>query len=129
VRVFRLDRERVLERIRRGAERLVREQPSVAQVWLFGSMARGDASPGSDADLLIIVNGESGRFLERPGPFVRYFHDVGVGCDLIVYTQREAERLVRHSGSLAATAMRDGMLLASAPHETRGSAPTSRRQR
>ena len=99
VRVFRLNRDDVLARVRAAAERLVARRPDVVQVTLFGSLARGDARPGSDADLLIIVRGDPGPFLERPLGLAPYFDGLGVGCDLFVYTEPEAARLAADLGS------------------------------
>ena len=55
VRLFWLDRAQVLARLTAAIERMVSEYPEVDQVVLFGSLARGDALPGSDADLLVLL--------------------------------------------------------------------------
>ena len=55
VRVFRLDRDGVVARLRERARALVERNPDVVEVRLFGSLARGDAHPGSDADLFIVL--------------------------------------------------------------------------
>lgn len=110
VRVFRLERERILGRLREGARRLRAERPETLQVILFGSMARGDARPGSDADVLIVVRESRERFLDRTTTFAPYFADAGIGCDLLVYTHDEVATLESHS--IAKTALIAGVSLA-----------------
>lgn len=112
VRVFRLDREEVVGRLRRAAARSLAERPEVLQIWLFGSLARNEAAPGSDADLLIVVSGDPGAFLHRAGTLAPYFTGVGVGCDLLVYTQSEVDRFTAAGPSLVTTALQQGVLLA-----------------
>jgi uncharacterized protein len=112
VRVFRLDQAGVLTRLRQAARRLVQHRPEVVEVWLFGSLGRQQAMPGSDADLLIVVRDGAGPFLERPQALAPYFEGIGVGRDLLVYTESELEHLARIPRSLARTARDDGMLLA-----------------
>jgi hypothetical protein len=49
VRVFWLDRQQVLGRLRRAVQELTNRHREIEQVILFGPLARGDAVPGSDA--------------------------------------------------------------------------------
>jgi predicted nucleotidyltransferase len=109
VRVFRLDRDATLERLRARAERLLAEEPDVIEVRLFGSLARGDSHPGSDADLFVVVRDGAAPFRERIPVIARHFDGVGVGCDVIVYTQGERTRL---SGRFARAVLEEGTLLA-----------------
>jgi hypothetical protein len=75
--------------------------PEIEEVWLFGSLARGDAVPGSDADLFIILGDSQIPFLNRS---VRYQPDFcGVGADVLAYTraelaamQAEGKTMLRH---------------------------------
>jgi predicted nucleotidyltransferase len=60
-----LDRRQAVEEVRQAARRLAAERPGVLEVWLFGSLARGDATPRSDADLLIIVDRDDRRPMDR----------------------------------------------------------------
>jgi predicted nucleotidyltransferase len=112
VRVFRLNRELVLSRLRSAATRLLHERADVVEVWLFGSLARHEAQPGSDADVLIIVREATEPFLKRGQGLAAYFSGVGVGCDLLVYTGSEARDLSGDASSLLSIARREGLRLA-----------------
>jgi predicted nucleotidyltransferase len=109
VRVFRLDRDAVIARLRARAERLLGEEPNVVEVSLFGSLARGDAHPGSDADLLVVVRDGAGPFRDRIPAIARHFTGVGIGCDVLVYTEGERARL---AGRFARVILDEAMLLA-----------------
>lgn len=109
VRVFRLDRDAVVSRLRALAERLLAAESSVVEVRLFGSLARGDAHPGSDADLFVVVRDGAGPFLERIPGIARYFTGAGVGCDVIVYTESERAAL---AGRFAHAVLDEGSVLA-----------------
>jgi len=55
VRIIWLDCETVLGQVRRAVKEMAVAHPEIERVVLFGSLARGDAVPGSDADLLIVL--------------------------------------------------------------------------
>jgi predicted nucleotidyltransferase len=54
---------------------------------LFGSLARGDVTPFSDLDLIIIQDTDA-RFLDRLEPFYASL-DLRVDADILVYTPEE----------------------------------------
>jgi predicted nucleotidyltransferase len=89
VRVFRLDRDGIITALRQRAERLVAERPEVLEVRLFGSLASGGAKPGSDADLWILLEPTRMPFLDRSASLVRWFSGLGVGCEVMAYTEHE----------------------------------------
>ena len=60
-----LDRDAVLRAVKDAVERLTAARPEVLRVVLFGSMAWGDAVPGSDVDLLTVLGSADRPFLER----------------------------------------------------------------
>jgi predicted nucleotidyltransferase len=63
------------------------EHPEVADVRVFGSIARGDHVGASDVDVLIVLrDGESGDPIERIRSFYPYF-DLPIGVDLLVFTK------------------------------------------
>jgi predicted nucleotidyltransferase len=112
VRVFRLDQAGVVARLRERAASVLARRPDVVQVRLFGSLARGAGHPGSDADLFIVVRDGAGPFLDRIPDLAREFGGLGIGCDLIVYTESETAELMRHDTAFARAVLRDGVGLA-----------------
>ncbi len=47
-----MHKQQIIDQIRR----ILREHPYVVRAELFGSLARGDAAPGSDVDLLVVFD-------------------------------------------------------------------------
>ncbi len=58
-----LDRPQLVERLKNAANALSERYPEIELIVLFDSLARGDAVPGSDADLLIVVSRSAEPFL------------------------------------------------------------------
>jgi uncharacterized protein len=86
----RLDLEAVLAALERYARDELGVRPEVREVILIGSLARGDWTARSDADVVVLVDRADG-----PGPFrapdyaPRRF--VGVPVDVFVFTPPEQE--------------------------------------
>ena len=98
-----------MERLNRVARTLGDRHPEIESIYLFGSLARGDAVPGSDADLLIVVSHSVQPFRDRS---VRYHTTgAGVGVDVVVYTREELDALLETGNEFARRALRDGILL------------------
>lgn len=112
VRVFRLDQAGVVARLRARAAELLASRPDVVSVRLFGSLARGAGHPGSDADLFIVLRDGAAPFLERIPDLARCFGGVGVGCDVIAYTETEAAALRASGDTFARVVFVDGVSLA-----------------
>jgi len=81
------------------------------KVYLFGSVARGEAGPDSDYDLLIIVPDTAPP--ERRASRLAYqvLWDTGTAADVIVWERTRFERRARVVCSLPATVLREGKLL------------------
>jgi predicted nucleotidyltransferase len=75
-----VDREAVVEALRRLAQRLLAQHDAIAAIHLFGSFATGTATPRSDADILVelasddpvlrehLMEAAQSVFLEAPVP-------------------------------------------------------------
>jgi predicted nucleotidyltransferase len=84
----------VVEAIRAHREQILRlaDRHGVTTVRVFGSMARGDAGPQSDVDLLIEVGPEPSAWF--PGGFVAELEDL-LGRRVQVVTERGLDDLLR----------------------------------
>jgi len=85
------------------------EDPLVLAVVLFGSLARGEATAMSDADLLILLRDSPRPFHERAPDFLR--SGVGIGLDLFPYTLSEATQALHEGWGVVAIALREGIWL------------------
>lgn len=112
VRVFRLDRAGTLDRLRERARQLIEQRDDVLEVRLFGSLARGEAHPGTDADLFIVVRDGAPPFLDRIPDLARRLGGVGIGCDVIAYTESEYQALLDRHDRFARAVVDDGLVLA-----------------
>ncbi len=81
------------------------------RVYLFGSVARGDAGPDSDYDILLVV--PDGAPPERLRSRLAYkaLRGTGAAADVVVWPESGFERRARIISSLPATVLREGMLL------------------
>jgi predicted nucleotidyltransferase len=84
--------------------------PEIEQVLLFGSLARGEAVPGSDADLLVILSSASQPFLERVPRYLPTGMPVGV--DVFPYTREEIDRMLAGGNHFIVQAVKEGVALA-----------------
>jgi predicted nucleotidyltransferase len=77
---------------------------------VFGSVARGEAGPESDLDILIIMDSDLPRH-KRSVPFYQALSGLGIAKDIVVYTPSEVEEWKTASCSLVATVLREGKVL------------------
>lgn len=97
--------------IRRVQDRLV-EACHPQAVYLFGSAARGEAQPGSDLDVLVVMELEEGATpYEKARELHALFRGWRVPLDIIVRTPEQFEQGRRLQGFIERTAARDGVVL------------------
>ncbi len=94
------------EVVRRLAEAYLPER-----IYLFGSVARGDAGPDSDYDLLMVVPDDASPERQRSRLAYLALRGTGVAADVVVWPKSNFERRARVVSSLPATVLREGMLL------------------
>jgi predicted nucleotidyltransferase len=95
--------------IQQAVERLV-AAANPSKVILFGSYARGDATEDSDLDLMVIE-----QEVQNAGDEMIRLHravgDVGIGVDVLVYSDKEAYRRSQVPGTVLYCAFREGKVL------------------
>jgi predicted nucleotidyltransferase len=79
--------------------------PDLTRVGVFGSYGRGDASVGSDLDLLLVDESATGSQLER----LRHWplEQLPLSCDALVLTSVEVESLLASGSRMAQELKRD----------------------
>lgn len=101
----RLDRDRVVRDLRAHASAVAGDRDDVIAVILIGSLARGDWTAASDADLVVVVDEDARPHRERSAELTPT--SVGVSVDVVVHT---ADELARLSARMAET-LREGIVL------------------
>jgi len=90
VRIFWLDYENILNSLQKKIAS-INKYPEILEVWLFGSFAEVKAVPGSDIDILLIIDKSDVRFVDRIERYQDLFSGIGIGFDIFPYTQEESE--------------------------------------
>ena len=97
----------ILRELRRQLESLYGER--LVALVLFGSQARGDAQPGSDIDVLVVLKGtvEAGAEISRTGQIVADLsldNDVVISCVFM-----DEDRFLHRAGPLLRNIRREGV--------------------
>jgi len=104
VKIFWLNYIEIFEKLQIILQKFV-QYPEVLEVWLFGSIAELRAVPGSDLDLLLIIDNSELRLIDRIERYQDLFTDIGIGVDIFPYTLNEAQN------SLVQNAKRTGLCI------------------
>lgn len=95
--------------IRQAVQRIVQTaQPK--KVILFGSYARGDVTPDSDLDLMVILSGHPDKVAEMIR-LRQAIGAVGTGVDVLVFSEEEAHRRGQVPGTVVYWANKEGKVL------------------
>ena len=81
------------------------------QIYLFGSKARGDSSPDSDYDLMVIVSNETAPERRRSRLAYQALRGTGTAADVLVCTEQYFQERLHLPSSLPAIVIREGVLL------------------
>ncbi|MGQ9584158.1 MAG: nucleotidyltransferase domain-containing protein [Anaerolineae bacterium] len=94
-------------------EAIVQRVVAVARprrIVLFGSAARDEMGPQSDADLLVIVEeGVHRRALAQE--VYRHLHGIPLAVDVVVVTEQDVERYGNRVGTILRPALREGQVI------------------
>ena len=97
--------EAVLAAARCWALQQQREHLGLKRVGVFGSYGRGNASVGSDLDLLLVDDAAEGPQYQRLRRWP--LEQLPLACDALVLTSAELDQLLQGSGRMAAELQRD----------------------
>jgi len=101
VRIAWLDREQAIAELRERAEQLLARDDRVIAVGLFGSLARGEALPSSDADVLILLRPHPElRWFDRIPEYGAAFDRTSLSVEPFPYTAQELTALLSRPGFL-----------------------------
>lgn len=81
------------------------------RVYLFGSRARGDAAPGSDYDLMLVVPDDATPERTRSRLAYERLWETGTAADVLVWKRTQFDSRLHLPASLPATIVREGKLL------------------
>ena len=81
------------------------------RIFLFGSIARGDAGPDSDYDLLVIVPDDALSERKRSRLAYERLWGTGAAADVLVWTKSYFESRLHLKASLSATIAEEGKIL------------------
>ncbi len=100
-----IDIEEIHANISNAADKL-----HAREAWLFGSYARGEASEGSDVDILFVVDNESSHLnlIRSARRLMRGWH---VPKDILVYRHDEFQDWQKVVGSLCYRVKEEGVQL------------------
>jgi predicted nucleotidyltransferase len=93
VKVTFLDIEPILARLTERSQALLMSHATVREIGLFGSLVQGTYGPDSDADILVILEADPRRFVDRIAEFLEHFSGLGIAVDVFPYTVAELEML------------------------------------
>jgi predicted nucleotidyltransferase len=105
---FRLERDRI-ERSLQTYVRTVADAPNVLAVVLFGSLARGEATAMSDADVVLLLAQSTKPFHARIPDYL--CNGVGIPIDVFPYTLAEARQMLEEKGGILSVALSEGIWL------------------
>jgi predicted nucleotidyltransferase len=81
------------------------------RIILFGSVARSEASPDSDYDLMVVVPDDAGPERQRSRAGYRAVRDLGAARDIFVSKASDFRRQLHLKASFPSTVVREGIVL------------------
>ena len=81
------------------------------RIYLFGSVARGDAGTNSDYDLMVVLNDDAPPPLRSEDPGYRALWGTRAAADVLVWVRSDFEKQLHLKASFPSTIVREGRLL------------------
>jgi predicted nucleotidyltransferase len=106
-----IDRCKVIDELQACARNIGMTYRQVEVCLLYGSLLRGDYSPESDIDFLIVLQTSTLPFLQRGDQFHEFFLQLPFDVDLKVYTRKEIESMLEENNLFIVQAFKEGKVL------------------
>lgn len=95
----------------RNLVQLARDRVGAKQIWLFGSRARGDACPGSDWDIFLVLPDDAPETDLDPATCWRIGRDAGLIADVVADRESDVKAAWNTVNTLAFVLPREGVRL------------------
>jgi len=112
VKVRFLDRPKIIESLKTIASQVLKDHSNVMEVVLFGSLATGKCAPGSDADIMLVLERDDRRFMDRIPEFARIFMEAPIPTDIFPYTAEEKNTMLFGGNPFLKRAWKERIVLA-----------------
>ena len=112
VRVFSLNKEKILIQLKKKISDFTKDRPEIKKVILFGSLVKGNYTPFSDADIIIVLydNAEvSAKIRDRIPDY--YIDDMPIPTDVFPYKEKELEKKISEGSFFIKDAINKGQIL------------------
>lgn len=100
--------EKIKSELKKLAKEVIDNEPNILAIYLFGSRVKGNFSARSDGDLLIIIEQDDNRPIDRISHYLELFLKASIPVDVFPFTKKEAE-----NNPFAQRALQEGVLLCS----------------
>lgn len=109
VKVIFANQANVKKQIQESIRQLIKRNPEIKKVILFGSYATGNYGPRSDVDILFILDSSDQPFLDRIPHYIP--DDLSFSVDVFPYTASEIEALLQAENHFIRRALHEGKVL------------------
>jgi len=93
------------------AKRLAEANSRIQKIYLFGSLAWGNAGHHSDADIFIVLKHDPRSMKERLDEFILKMAEAPVPVDVLVYTQDELNQALARENRFLQKIVASGKIL------------------
>jgi predicted nucleotidyltransferase len=105
-----VDYDSLITALKRKAHRIKIQFPYVIQILLFGSFSKGNFSPESDVDILIILVKKTNiPFLERRDQFYKFFKGIPFDVNILIYSEAEIEKMKKNRNLFITDIMKEAV--------------------
>jgi len=90
VKIKSISPDKVIAELKRWAKNIVIIRPEIKRIGYFWSYARGDYTPASDLDIILIISKSNKIFPKRIDDYI--VDNISVGCEVFPFTEAEIEK-------------------------------------